>query len=200
MEVNMSSRAVSLRSPLPLVLRYTDVRSYLITVVFVTLGVTVPWEFHQFHLAGATYLPMHLFALAAGLAFGWRAGMITGLLSPLVSFAISGMPVLNILPQVVVEITAYGLVAGLLTEKLRLKVIYSLPGAMVGGRIALLVFLSLVYFINGQSYSPLRLETGPLDSLGTAVRLGWPGIVLQLTLLPLAFWLAARHTARHRSQ
>ncbi|MFH0942481.1 MAG: ECF transporter S component [Chloroflexota bacterium] len=196
----MNIRAASLRAPFPRVLRYTDVRSYLLTASFVLLGVAAPWGFHQFHLAGATYLPMHLFALGAGLAFGWRAGLVTGLLTPLASFTISGMPTLAILPQAVVEIAAYGLLAGWLAEKCHLKVVWSLLGAMAGGRLALLIFLVSTYLINGQSYGPLGPEAGPLGALGTAVRLGWPGMVLQLTLLPLAFRLAAGYAARHRAQ
>lgn len=195
----MNNNGASLTVPFPRVLRYTDVRSYLLTAAFVLLGVAAPWGFHQFHLAGATYLPMHFFALAAGLAFGWRAGLVTGLLTPIASFAISGMPPLAILPQVVVEIAAYGLAAGLLSEKCRLKVVWSLLGAMAGGRLALLVFMVISYLVNGRSFGPLGPETGPLGALGTAVRLGWPGIALQLTLLPLAFWLAARYAASHRA-
>lgn len=196
----MNIRAAGLRAPFPLVLRYTDLRSYLLTAIFVLLSVAMPWGFHQFHLAGATFLPMHLFVLAAGLAFGWRAGFFTGLLTPLVSFLISGMPQLAILPQIAVEITVYGLVAGLLSEKCRLGVIKSLLGAMAGGRLTLLFFLLVAYLISGQSYSPLGVETSPLGSLWAATRLSWPGIVLQLILLPLGFWLAGRYVTKPRAQ
>lgn len=196
----MKIRAVSLKASFPLVLNYTDLRSYLFTAVFVAFGVAVPWGFHQFRLAGATFLPMHIFVLAAGLAFGWRAGLVTGLLTPLTSFSISGMPPLAILPQVMVEIVAYGLVAGLLSEKYHLGTIKSLLGAMAGGRLALLVFLLAAYLKNGWSFSPLGAEVNPFVSLWTVTKLGWPGILLQITLLPLAFWLAGRSVTRQRAR
>jgi hypothetical protein len=192
----MDIRAASLKASFPRVLQYTDLRSYLFTIVFVAAGVAVPWGFHRFHLAGATFLPMHLFVLAAGLAFGWRAGLVTGLLTPLVSFSVSGMPPLAILPQVIAEIAAYGLIAGLLSEKYHLGTVKALLGGMAGGRLALLVFLLVSYLISGQSQSPLGAETSPLASAWATVRLGWPGIILQLTLLPLAFWLAGRSITR----
>ena len=107
-------------------LKYNDVRSYVLTAVFVMLAVSVPWIFHQFHLAGATFLPMHIFVLIAGLLFGWRAGLITGLFTPLVSYFISGMPVLNILPQIVIELSAYGIIAGILRQKYNLRPIWAL--------------------------------------------------------------------------
>ena len=112
----MGKVIVSKPRTFPIVLKYSDVRSYSITFVFIALSILVPWVFHQFHLAGATFLPMHVFVLLAGLLFGWRAGFIVGLLTPLASNIISGMPVLGILPQIVVELSTYGLVAGMLRE------------------------------------------------------------------------------------
>lgn len=196
----MNNRLATLSLPgFPLVLRYTDIRSYVLTAVFVSLSVAVPWGFHQFH-AGATYLPMHLFVLTAGLAFGWRAGLVIGLLSPLVSFAVSTMPPLTILPQVMTELTTYGLIAGLLVEKFHWRVTWSLLGAMAGGRLVLLIFLSVVYLSGGHSYSPLGPEASPFSALWTTLRLGWPGMLLQLLWLPLLFWLVARHTARRQTK
>src|SRR4030042_73317 len=122
--------AFSKPNSLLIALKYKDFRSYLLTAAFVTLAVFVPWVFHQFHLAGPTYLPMHIFVLVAGLMFGWRAGLIVGLLTPLASYAISGIPALSILPQTVIELTTYGLIAGILRERFNLRVIWSLLGAM----------------------------------------------------------------------
>ena len=112
--------------PLPLSLRLTDVRTYLIIAAFVALSVLTPWIFHQFQLAGATYLPMHFFIFVAALAGGWQAGAIVGLLTPFASYAVSGMPALTILPQIAVEVATYGLIAGLLRQKLNLNVFWSL--------------------------------------------------------------------------
>ncbi len=131
--------ATSKPQPFPVVLRYTDIRSYLLTALFVMLSVLVPWAFHQFHLAGPTFLPMHIFVLIAGLLFGWRAGLIVGLFTPLASYAVSGMPALTILPQIIIELSAYGSIAGMLHEKYNLRTIWSLLGAMIGGRIASLI-------------------------------------------------------------
>jgi len=188
--------AVSKPQPFPMVLKYTNIRSYVFTFVFVLLSVLVPWAFHQFHLAGPTFLPMHIFVLVAGLLFGWRAGLIVGLLTPLASNVISGMPVLRILPQIVVELSAYGLVAGILREKLNLRVIWSLLGAMIGGRLALFLAVLITYLILGESYSPLGVETSPILSLWSTIRQGWLGIVIQLVAIPTAIWLAVKFAAK----
>ena len=189
--------AISRPQPFPLVLKYNNVRSYIFTAAFVSLAVLVPWVFHQFHLAGPTFLPMHIFVLMAGLLFGWRAGLAVGLLTPLASYAVSGMPVLTILPQVLIELSAYGLIAGILREKYNLRAIWSLLGAMIGGRLALLLALLVIYLVAGESYSPLGLETSPFVAFSSVIKQGWPGVVIQLVSIPALIWLAGKLAAKN---
>ena len=184
--------AFSTPRSLPVALKYKDVRSYLLTATFVMLAVLVPWLFHQFHLAGPTFLPMQIFVLPAGLLFGWRAGLLVGLFTPLISYFISGMPAINILPQVIIEVSAYGLIAGLLREKYHLRIIWSLLGAMMGGRLALLSAISIMYLVGGQSYSTLGLESNPLASIWSTLSQSWPGIIIQLAFIPAMVWLAEK--------
>ena len=68
---------------------------------------------------------MHVFVIIAGLLFGWRAGLIVGFCTPLVSYIISGMPVAPILPQIIIELSAYGFTAGILRERFNLHIIWS---------------------------------------------------------------------------
>ena len=178
-------------------LKYKDIRSYLVTAAFVILAVFLPWVFHQFHLAGATFLPMHIFVILAGLLFGWRAGLLVGLFTPVTSYFISGMPALNVLPQVVIEVSAYGLIVGLLREKYHLRTIWSLLGAIIGGRMALLLAISIIYFIGGQSYSPLGPEVNPLASFWSTVKQGWPGLAIQLAFIPAIIWLVGKSSDRY---
>jgi len=181
-----------------MVLKYKDVRSYLLTAAFVMLAVFVPWVFHQFHLAGPTFLPMHIFVLIAGLLFGWRAGLLVGLFTPLISYFVSGMPPVNILPQVVIEVSAYGLIAGILREKYNLRTIWSLLGAIIGGRLALLLAILVIYLIGGQSYSPIGLQSSPLASFWSTVKQGWPGLAIQLISIPAIIWLVGKSAVPRR--
>ena len=196
--------AVSEGGVFPKVLVYTNIRSYVFTAIFIALAVATPWVFHHFYLAGPTFLPMHIFVLLAGLLFGWRAGLIVGLFTPLVSYGVSGMPVLIILPQIVVEISFYGLAAGMLRERFKLRVIWSLLGAMIAGRLALLLTVTILS-LGGAIYSPLSLYSGmgaeenPLAVLWSAVLLGWPGIVIQIVSIPLIVKLLERFLERKQS-
>ena len=187
--------AISKSKPFLMTLKYNDIRSYVLTAIFVALAVLMPWVFHQFHLAGPTFLPMHIFVLIAGLLFGWRAGLIVGLLTPLTSYAISGMPVLRILPQIVIELSAYGFIAGILREKYNLRTIWSLLGAMTGGRIVLLLAILVIYLIAGESYSPRGVEASPFAAFWSVVKQGWPGIVSQLISIPIIVWLVGKLAA-----
>ena len=177
---------------LPYVLNFTDTRLYLFVSLFVTLDVAIPWACHVIHpLAGATFLPMFFFTLLAGLLFGWRAGLMVGFLTPLISFSVSGMPVLVRLPQIVIENSVFGLSVGLLYGGLRLNVILSLLGAVVIGRLALVLAVLVIHFG----------EVNPLIWVWQTIQLGWPGIVIQLVFLPpivkgLSYWLSKRNSER----
>jgi len=178
--------------PVPLTMRLADINTYVIIAVFVALSVAVPWAFHQFQLAGATYLPMHFFVFVAALTCGWQAGVIVGLLTPFASYAVSGMPALTVLPQIAVEVTFYGLIAGLLRQKLNLRVFWSVLGAMVGGRLFLLIAVYLVLAITGKVYSPLGPAATPPEAVWHTIALSWPGLLAQIILIPVAFWVAGR--------
>lgn len=192
----ISRIAIAKPQPFPIVLKYTDIRSFVFTFVFVLLDVLVPWVCHQFHLAGPTFLPMHIFVLLAGLLFGWRAGLIVGFLTPLASYAVSGMPVLRILPQIVVELSTYGLVAGIIREKFNLRPIWSLIGAMISGRLALGLTVLSIYLIVGEVYSPLGLAANPSIVVWAVINQGWPGIVIQLALIPIVIWLVGKFATK----
>ncbi len=189
--------AIFKAQPFPVVLKYNDIRSYALTAGFVLAAVSVPWVFHQFHLAGPTFLPMHIFVLIGGLVFGWRAGLIIGLLTPLASYTISGMPVLRILPQIVIELSAYGLIAGILREKYNLRAIWSLLGAVIGGRLALLLALLTIYLVAGESYSPLGSEVNPFVAFWSVIKQGWPGIAVQMVSIPAIIWLVGKVAAKN---
>jgi hypothetical protein len=161
--------------------------------------VLTPWALHQYPLAGPTFLPMHLFIFVAALAGGWQAGLVVGLLTPFASFAVSGMPPAAILPQLAVEVTAYGLIAGILRQKYNLNVFLSLLGAMAGGRIALLIAVFAVQAITGHVYSPLGPTATPLTAVWNTIAQSWPGMLVQLAVIPAAFWAASRLLSGRRA-
>ena len=158
---------------LPKVLTFSTIKYYIFSAVFVGLAVATPTIFHQFNLTGPRFLPMHIFVLIAGLLFGWRTGLLVGLLSPLMSYSITHMPPMAILPETVLELSIYGLAIGLLRER-NLNIWVSLISAMVLGRLARLVFV---------------LAFGLHTNFWQYLQMSWPGIVLQLALIPAIIYL-----------
>mgnify|MGYP007006871494 CR=1 FL=1 len=93
----------------------------LTTVIGITLSVAIPQLFHVIgivsgtgSLPGSAFLPMHLGVFFTALLAGPAVGAVTGAVSPLLSFALTGMPSAALLPFMMIELTVYGLVCGLL--------------------------------------------------------------------------------------
>ena len=126
---------------------------------------------------GIALLPMHLPILFVGLAAGPVAGAAAGLLSPVVSFLLSGMPLISNLPLMMLELCVYGLVAGLLSGS-GLPTVLRLLIAQIAGRMAYLGGVLVAIFAAG------RTDLGVLSALAS-FRTGLFGVLLQLVLLPL---------------
>ena len=163
------------------VIKVNDIGLIICSTAFTAIAVGLPLVAHQFNLAGHIFLPMHLIVLVAGLLMGWRMGLVVGVLTPLISYSISGMPVLPILGQITLEVAAYGFFAGLLREKLKLNLIFALVLAMVLGR----VVLGSTVMVLGSS--------GFFDQIIRVVKLGWPGILIQLAVVPMLVSVARNY-------
>jgi niacin transporter len=155
------------------VLKLTKAKELFFTTAFVALAVLAPMGFHFFGGVGAgrIFLPMHFFVLTAGLILGWRAGLATGAFSVLISYLISSMPAINVLPFIAIELSVYGLVAGLLKDKFNVWI--SLFGALAFGRLAVLMTVFLFSNMNA------------LNFVFAAARDGWQGIALQVIFIPV---------------
>ncbi len=147
------------------------------SALLLALGVLFPFSFHQFGIAGRIFLPMHIPVLIAGFLVGPASGALVGALSPFLSSLLTGMPPLPLTILMIPELLTYGLLAGLLYQKLRLNLWLSLLGAMVGGRAVWVLMACLVS-------SVLGIRARPLPVALAALAMGWPGIVVQLIFIP----------------
>ena len=159
----------------------------LVTFAAVCAAVALPQVFHWLGLAsglgnglGAAFLPMHIPVFIAAFMAGPAVGLAAGVLSPLVSFGISGMPTGALLPFMVIELAGYGLIAGFL-YKSKTPVFVNLIIAQLAGRVlragAVLV-------------SVYALESGVISvqSIWNTITAGLPGILLQMALIPLLMY------------
>lgn len=154
-----------------------------ITAIMIALCVILPMAFHMIQNAGSIYLPMHIPVLLCGLVVGPVYGLICGLLGPVLSMLITGMPGAAYLPQMMIELGIYGLCTGLLmkivkTKNTTLDVYISLVGAMLIGRIIAGILQALIFKAN--AYGISMWVTSYFIT-------GIPGIIIQLVLIPIIY-------------
>lgn len=128
-------------------------------------------------MIGTVLSPMHFPIIFVGLVAGPIVGAISGILAPLVSFALTGMPLAKMLPLMVVELFGYGLAAGFL-RNIRLNNFVKVFITMIFGRV--LRFLACLFMF----YALSKTEIGIFE-IWQSIPKCLPGIILQLILLPL---------------
>ena len=146
----------------------------------IALCVVLPMAFHAIANAGMIFLPMHIPVLLCGLACGWPYGLICGVLGPLLSGVLTGMPGPAVLPGMMVECGVYGLVCGLMmlrvhTGKLYADLYISQITAMLLGRVLSGVCKALLF-------APATFSIAAWATASFVT--GLPGIIIQLVLLP----------------
>lgn len=145
------------------------------------LGVVLPIAFHSVANAGSIFLPMHIPVLLCGLICGWPYGLACGVLTPILSSLITGMPPMAYVPSMVCELAVYGLVSGLVfryvrTGKKIVDIYIALISAMLLGRITFGVLNALIF--RAGEYS---LAVWATAAFVTAL----PGIIIQLAIIPV---------------
>ena len=158
----------------------TNVKKLVFTAACAALCLVLPMAFHAIPNAGQVILPMHIPVLLCGLICGWPYGGVCGLIGPLLSSIITGMPPAAMLPSMMVECAVYGFTSGLLmkyvrTGKSSLDLYISLVSAMVAGRV-------LAGFAKAWIFTP---GISPFAWVSTSLITGIPGIAIQLILMPM---------------
>lgn len=163
----------------------------LIALLAVLGGVLLPQVLHLCgrvagvgSALGEILLPMHLTVMLAGLLAGPAVGVVAGVCSPVVSYLLTGMPALAMLPFMTVELCAYGAVCGLLYRH-RMPVFCKVVLAQIAGRALRAVAIVTANLAFGYTAVPLRVITASIVT-------GVLGIVLQWVLLPLIVYRASR--------
>lgn len=169
-------------------------RHYLHGAFFLALAVLFPQIFHLTGIGGTVILPMHIPVILAGLLVCPAIGLYVGIIAPIISHMLTGMPPVSppILPLMVVELGAYGLVAGLMHRIFKKNTYLSLIAAMAAGRTALGIAAYVMMRFFGFGINPMTYVKG-------AIVTGLPGIALQLVLIPVLVFMIERGTLYERS-
>ena len=157
----MNTTTVKFRS-----LPYNRVKTYTVAALFVVGNVLLPQLCHLLPQGGVTLLPIYFFTLVAAYRYGWRAGLLTAVASPLVNAALFGMPAAAALPVILVK-----------------SVLLAFAAAWAAARwqrctIALLAAVVIAYQVAGGLFE--WGWTGSLAAASQDFRIGLPGMLLQV--------------------
>lgn len=154
-----------------------EVRNLITAGIFAALAMVLPLLTGQVPQLGQMLLPMHLPVLICGFVCGWRWGLGVGLIAPLLRSAVFGMPPMYPTAlAMAAELAVYGAATGALHARLPRRPVYlyvALIGAMLLGRAAWA----------GATFLLTRALTMELFLTAAFVK-AWPGILLQLILIP----------------
>ena len=162
--------------------RITSVKRITLCALFIALCYVLPIAFHAVG-AGSILSPMHIPVLMCGLICGSGYGALCGIIGPVLSHLLGGMPPLPMLVRMVPELCVYGLVGGITMKYIRTgraaaDVYISLVITMIAGRIVGGIATAIFYTVTSGVYSIALWATSYFVE-------GLPGIVAHLILVPV---------------
>ena len=164
---------------IPQPLSFGELRFYLATTLMVLGNLLLPYALHRIPDAGRTFLPILFFTLIAGWRFGAKAGLLTGVLSPLVNHALTGMPPAAILQSLMLQSALLGVLAALIASRSR--------------RLTLPILALVVLLHQALILIPQLLRAGMWPTFAT-FELRLPGILLQILGGFALLWFLGRQS------
>ena len=144
---------------------FSNYRTYLAAALFIAGNIVLPQLCHLIPNGGLIFLPIYFFTLVGAYKCGWKVGLMTAVLSPLVNCLLFGMPPVASLPAILLKsLTLVGAVA-LVSRRMQFS-IWSVALAVLAYQ---LVGMTVEFFMD------LNLMHALQD-----VRIGWPGILIQI--------------------
>lgn len=145
---------------------YSEARTYLLAAAFAIGNVVLPQLFHTIPQGGMIWLPIYFFTLVGAFKYGWKVGLLTAVASPIVNHLLFGMPMLAVLPAILTKSVLLALGAGFIAQR--------------AGKVSLLAIAGVVAFYQVFGSLAEWAFTGSLLAAAQDVRLGLPGILLQV--------------------
>lgn len=147
-------------------LDYSNTKTYLAASLFIVGNVLFPQLFHLIPQGGVAWLPIYFFTLIGAYKYGWKVGLLTAVLSPIVNSLLFGMPMPAVLPAILLKSVLLAIAAGWAAQRF--------------GRISIpiLVGVVLAYQVLGTLGEWMYL--GNFYAAIQDFRIGIPGICLQV--------------------
>ena len=153
-------------------------KKMILASFFIAVGLILPMIFHTVNLSGTIFSPMHLPVMLGGFLLGPAYGTAIGIITPVLSSILTGMPpLMPVMPMMALELLGYGFMSGLLFSKTK-KIYVSLIVSIIFGRLCSM----LAAFILSLTVAP---QISPIPYVLSGVVNGFPAIIIQLVLIPI---------------
>lgn len=143
-----------------------DIKTYLFVTVFVVGNILLPQLCHMIPNGGRVLLPIYFFTLIASYKYGFKVGLMTAVLSPIINSLLFGMPTLAILPAILTK-----------------SVVLALAASFVSGKTHKVSIINLLMVILTYQCVGTLVEWAMTSSFYIAIqdfRIGIPGMIMQL--------------------
>ena len=147
-------------------LKAFDVKSYAYAFLFVAGNIILPQICHLIPQGGQMLLPIYFFTLIAAYKYGFFTGLLTAVASPLVNHALFGMPATEMLTIILIKSALLAVAASYMAQHTK--------------QIKILSLLLVIIFYQGIGMIAEFALTGSFIAAMQDIRLGFPGIILQL--------------------
>ena len=146
---------------------FGQTKTYIAAALFMVGNILLPQLFHLVPQGGVTWLPIYFFTLIGAYKYGWRTGLLTALLSPVVNSLLFGMPLLSVLPTILLKSVLLAIAAGY--------------AAHCFGHISLPILAMVVLFYQAIGTLGEWFLIGSFFHAVQDFRIGLPGMALQIT-------------------
>ena len=138
----------------------------MVAALFVAGNIALPQLFHLMPQGGMVWLPIYFFTLVGAYKYGWQVGLLTAVASPLVNSLAFSMPAAALLPIIILKSSLLALAAGYAAHRFN--------------RVTLPLLAAVVIFYQAIGTLGEWLITGSLDAALQDIRIGYPGMLLQV--------------------
>lgn len=143
-----------------------EAKAWMVAALFVAGNIALPQLFHLMPQGGMVWLPIYFFTLVGAYKYGWQVGLLTAVASPLVNSLAFSMPAAALLPVIILKSLLLALAAGYAAHRFN--------------RVTLPLLAAVVVFYQAIGTLGEWLITGSLDAALQDIRIGYPGMLLQV--------------------
>ena len=140
-------------------------KTYLFVLLFVAGNIALPQLCHLVSFGGPTLLPIYFFTLIASYKYGFRVGLLTAILSPVINHLLFAMPAAAVLPAILIKSTLLAGAAAIAARTVK--------------SVSLLAILGVVlsYQIIGTAFEWILVKD--FYAAAQDFRMGIPGMLIQ---------------------